>query len=76
MLPSETLNKNYRISAFLVYLLSIVDIKNHFIASELILKLDMLGFELLTTALISSFTISWTHSITNILNLLFHFNAF
>ena len=58
MLLAEVLSIDCRIGALLACLLLIVDIKNLSIVSGLILKLNMLSFGLLTTALISSFTIS------------------
>ena len=76
ILPIEALSIDYRIDTLLACSLLIIDIKNLSIASRQILELDMLSFGLLTTMLISSFTISWIYSITNILNLLSLFNAF
>lgn len=76
MLLAEALSIKHKIGALLVYLLSIVNVKNLFIASGLILELDMLSFRLLTIALISFFTISWTYFTANVLNLLPLFNAF
>lgn len=57
ILLAEAMSKDYKIGVFLACLLSIIDIKNLFIVSELILELDMLSFGLLTTTLISFFTI-------------------
>lgn len=76
MLLAKILSKNYKIGALLAYLLLIVNKKNLSITSGLILKLDMLSFRLLITILISSFIISWTHSIVNILKVLSLFNIF
>ena len=76
MLLAEALSIDHRIGALLACLLSIVNIENPFIASRLILELDMLSFGLLITMLISSFTISWTYFTVNTLNLLFLFNVF
>lgn len=76
MLLIETLNKNYKIRVFLVYLLLIVNINIVSIIFGLILKLDILSFRLLITALISFFTSFWIHLTTNVLNLLFFFNDF
>ena len=53
-----------------------VNIENPSIIFGLILELDMLSVRLLTIVLISSFTISLTHSIANTLNVLSLFNAF
>lgn len=76
ILSIEALSKNYRIDTLLMYLLSMVNIENPSIISELIFELDMLSFGLLTIVLISSFTISLTHSTANALNALSLFNAF
>lgn len=76
MLLVETLSKDYRIGILLVYLLLIFDIKNLLIAFELIIKLNILSFELLTTVFILFFIISWIYFIINILNMLSFFNTF
>ena len=76
MLLAKALGINYRIGIFLACLLLIVDIENPSFISRLILELNMLSFELLTTALILSFTIFWMHFTANALNLLSLFNTF
>lgn len=76
ILLAEVLNKNCKIDTFLVYLLLIVNIKNFFMVSKLILKINILNFWLLIIVFILFFTMSKMYFIANVLNMLSFVNIF